>query len=50
MLLEDLSDGATVVNDEVTTEPCEVTVGDRIRIGSPGAEFLLIALAENNGG
>ena len=48
--LEDLSGGATILNDDAATGLCDVTVGDRIRIGNPGAEFMLIAVNENNGG
>ena len=45
-VLEDLSGGATQVNDEVLEGRREVAAGDRIRIGSPAVEFLLIAEAE----
>ena len=44
LILEDLSGGAMVVNDEPFEGRRELGVGDRIRIGSPETEFLLIAV------
>ncbi|MEM9530741.1 MAG: FHA domain-containing protein [Pseudomonadota bacterium] len=45
-IVEDLSGGATEVNGEAFEGRRTVTVGDRIRIGRPAQEFLLIAEAK----
>lgn len=44
-VLEDLSGGATTINDEILEGRREVNVGDRVRIGDPAVEFTLIAVA-----
>ncbi|MDJ0656841.1 MAG: FHA domain-containing protein [Xanthomonadales bacterium] len=47
LVLEDLSGGATVLNEKPLEGRREVAIGDRIRIGSPGTEFMLISVAEH---
>lgn len=48
LILEDLSGGATQVNDEPFEGRREVGIGDRIRIGQPGTEFLLINVSNGS--
>ncbi len=50
LILEDLSGGAMAVNDEPFEGRREVGIGDRIRIGQPGTEFLLISVEGDGGG
>ena len=47
IVLEDLSGGSTVLNDQPFEGRRELAVGDRVRIGSPATEFLLISVAED---
>jgi hypothetical protein len=49
VLLEDLSEGNTAINDELVSQTVAVAAGDRIRVGSPGTEFLLIAVEDSDG-
>jgi hypothetical protein len=46
VVLEDLSTWGTFVNGERVTGRAVVEAGDRIRVGSPGLELLLVAAAE----
>ena len=41
--------GHTVVNDEPVSHSMPVAAGDRIRIGDPGTEFMLIAVEGADG-
>ncbi len=50
LILEDLSGGAMILNDEPFEGRREVGIGDRIRIGSPGTEFVLISVEEGADG
>jgi pSer/pThr/pTyr-binding forkhead associated (FHA) protein len=42
-VVEDHSSGETFVNDERVAGRAVLRVGDRLRLGSPGVELLLIA-------
>ena len=42
-MLEDLSTYGTFVNGERIVDRAVVSPGDRVRIGSPGQELLLVA-------
>jgi pSer/pThr/pTyr-binding forkhead associated (FHA) protein len=46
VVLEDLSSWGTYVNGERVAGRAVVEAGDRIRMGSPGIELLLVSAAE----
>jgi len=46
IVLEDLSTWGTFVNDERVEGKAVVVAGDRVRLGSPGIELLLVASDE----
>ncbi len=48
VVLEDRSRFGTFLNDRQVDGRAEVQVGDRIRLGSPGIELLLISVLEDN--
>jgi hypothetical protein len=49
VVVEDLSTWGTFVNDERVTGRAVVGTGDRVRLGSPGIELLLIAVGAEDG-
>lgn len=46
VVLEDHSAGATFLNGQPLTAPMRARAGDRLRLGEPGVELLLVALEE----
>lgn len=48
VVVEDHSSFGTYLNGRRIEGQAEVTVGDRLRVGSPGVELLLIAVAEDD--
>ncbi len=48
VFVEDHSSYGTYLNGRRVENQAETHIGDRVRLGSPGVELLLIAVAEND--